>query len=95
MELEVFVEEALVGVLNAVHSAKGKSNIPIALGNVEGVMKTEPEYVAFSLVVTTTAEAGGKISIFSMGEAGATGSIETSNRIRFKVPVYFQARLTP
>ena len=37
----MFVEEALVGILNAVHSAKSKSNIPIAPGNVEGVMKTE------------------------------------------------------
>jgi hypothetical protein len=95
MELEVFVEEALVGILNAVHSAKSKSNIPIAPGNMDGIKNTEPEFVEFSLVVTTTAEADGKISIFSMGEAGASGSIETSNRISFKVPVYFQAMLTP
>jgi hypothetical protein len=92
MELETFVKEALVGISNAVHEAKSQSNISIAPGTVEGETKTEPEFIEFSLVVTATTEAKGKISVFSMGEAGAGGSVEKTNRISFKVPVYFQAR---
>jgi hypothetical protein len=50
-----------------------------------------PQMIAFEILVTTSKEAGGGISVLSYFDAKADAKSENTNRISFAVPVYFQA----
>ena len=91
MKLDEFVKQTLLDITNAVADAQGQAQLFIAPGSVEGRKLETPQMISFEVVVTTSKEAGGGISILSFGDAKAGVSKENSNRISFEVPVYFQA----
>lgn len=76
---------------NGVADAQRESMLSIAPGLVEGEFQVQPQMVHFETAITVNAEAGGGISVCSLGELKAAGSSETTNKLTFDVPVYFQA----
>ena len=91
MDLEEFVEKALLSITEGVTKAQQKSQLHIAPGYVNNEKRTEPQFVTFEVSVTTGKEAGGGIKVLSFGEAKATGRSESKNTISFQIPVYFQS----
>jgi hypothetical protein len=91
MELETFVSETIVAISNGVCDARDKSQIWVAPGKVEGKEVTTPQMIDSEVAITASTDGGGKINVASMVEAGAETSRSNEHRIRFSVPVYFQA----
>ncbi|MCF6315524.1 MAG: hypothetical protein L3J30_04380 [Marinosulfonomonas sp.] len=91
MKLDEFIEKSLLDITNGVAAAQRATKLYIAPGWVENTTLTEPQFVSFELAVTISKEAGGGISVFSMGDVKAKGNSEKTHRISFDVPVYFQA----
>ncbi|WP_297780677.1 trypco2 family protein [uncultured Roseovarius sp.] len=92
MDLSEFVAETLVEIEKGVRSARSQSTGPwIALGNVGMQPVWGAEKVTFEVAVTTSAEGGGGIKVFSFGEVKGGVSREAVNRITFNVPVFFNS----
>jgi hypothetical protein len=91
MKIEDYVKQTLLDITNGVAAAQQETKLYIAPGHVENVKLTEPQFVTFEIAVTVNKGAGGGISVWSIGDAKASASSETTNRISFQVPVYFQA----
>jgi len=79
-------------ITNGVHDAKEDAKLSIAPGFLEGEIIKKPQDVFFEILVTTSKEGGGRINVFSLGDAKALGKQENSHRLTFSVPVYFNAR---
>lgn len=91
VKLEDFVKETLLEITNGVAAAQEESLLYIAPGRVENEKRVDMQLVKFEVVVTTSKEAGGGIRILAAGDAKASVSTASTNRISFDVPVYFQA----
>jgi hypothetical protein len=103
--LRDFVRQVLLDLTMAVQEAKDLAPVAIAPGIVDKKIKSEPQLVHFDLSVssTTTKSAkdkmGGSATIVTIfrAEAGSesaeNSSVKETNRIKFSVPVYFQAYL--
>ena len=91
MQLKDSVKQTLLDITSGVTEAQQEAFLHIAPGTVEGRVMTEPQIVKFDVSVTTSAEAGGGISVWSALSAKAGASAENTNRISFEVPVYLQA----
>lgn len=91
MKLDEYVKQTLLDITNGVEQAQREALLYIAPGTVEGEVRTEPQMVRFEVVVTVSKEAGGGISVFSVGDAKVQGSSEYTNRISFEVPIYRNA----
>ena len=92
MKLEDFVKNTLLDITNGVHDAKKDAKLSIAPGFLEGEIIKQPQDVFFEIVVTPSKEGGGRIDVFSLGDAKASGKLENSHRLTFSVPVYFNAK---
>ncbi len=107
MELKEFIEKALLDITDAIHDARLKAKSTIAPANLHYGDKTivcdEINYVEFDLAThvttqpTSSGKAEAKISIIGVS-ASISGNLsdvsehgETS-RIKFKVPVAFNAK---
>lgn len=88
MKLEEFVTRTLLDITNSVWEARKSSHLAIAPGYVEGTSIVEPQMINFEVAVTTSKEAGGGISVWSVGDAKGQLSSEHFNKISFSVPVY-------
>ncbi|MGD0024076.1 MAG: hypothetical protein ABSC37_05515 [Xanthobacteraceae bacterium] len=105
--LKSFVKQALLDITNAVNEAREESPVNIAPGHVEGKKQLEAQQIEFDLAVsaeraTTGRKKGGvSVAVISVlkAEVGAEGTTNEkhgeSNRIKFSVPVYFQAPKKP
>ena len=91
MKLEEFVKRTLLDITNSVYEAQKSSHLAIAPGHVEGAPIIEPQMINFEVAVTTSAEGGGAISVWSVADAKGQLASEHFNKISFSVPVYFQA----
>jgi hypothetical protein len=91
VKLDEFVKQTLLDITNGVAEAQLATKLYIAPGFVENQRLTEPQMVKFDVVVTVSKEAGGGVSIWSLGDIKAGANSEQTNKISFEVPVYFQA----
>ena len=91
MKLEEFVKQTLLDITNGVAAAQLEAKLYIAPGFVENKKLTSPQMVKFEVAVTVSKEAGGGISVWSLGELKTGINSEQINKIAFEVPVYFQA----
>ena len=91
MKLDEYVKQTLLDITNGVEAAQRESLLFIAPGAIEGKVRLEPQMIQFDVAVTVNKEAGGGISVWSIGDLKAGGSVEHTNRLSFQVPVYFQA----
>ena len=91
MTLEEFVKRTLLEITNGVSAAQLESLVYIAPGTVENETVLEPSLVNFEVSVTVNEDAGGAITIWTVGDLKAGASSEHTNRVSFGVPVYFQA----
>jgi hypothetical protein len=91
MKLDEYVKQTLLDITKGVSEAKNQSELWIAPGYVDGEKVFSAQLVAFEIAVTVSKEGGGGIQVLSLGEIGAKGSAEHTNKISFSVPVYFQA----
>ncbi|MFA7638390.1 MAG: hypothetical protein WCY02_03675 [Parvibaculum sp.] len=107
MELKQYISETLVEICEAVSDAKEKVRksvgIAIAPGTIDSVAQSAPSLIEFdiSILVSDTSSKEGKGSArikvvavdFQMGgSAGGSSKAESQQRIRFSVPVFFQAQ---
>jgi hypothetical protein len=107
MDLKDFVKQALVDITSAVEEAKDLSPVSIAPGylttNKGRATITDPQFIEFDVATTvveansTSGSGGAKISVVGVGisiggERGATANHESVSRVKFQIPVYFQAR---
>lgn len=91
MKLDEYVKRTLIDITKGVAEAKDESLLWIAPGYVDGDKVFSAQLVSFEIAVTVSKEGGGGIQVLSIGELGAKGSSEHTNRISFSVPIYFQA----
>ena len=91
MKLKEFITQTLLDITEAVTEAQTKSLLHIAPGTVEGEVVRSPSTVRFEVSVSVSSEAGGGISVWSMGDIKTGKSSAHVNNISFEVPVYFQA----
>lgn len=91
MKLDEFVKQTLLDITNGVANAQSEAKLFIAPGYVESKKLVAPQMVKFEVAVTVSKEAGGGISVWSIGELKAGVNSEQVNKIAFEVPVYFQA----
>jgi hypothetical protein len=91
VKLDEFIKQTLLEITKGVTEAQEASLLHIAPGTVENEIVKTPSTVNFEVVVTVNKEAGGGISVWSMGDLKAGAASERTNRISFDVPVYFQA----
>ena len=91
MKLDEFVKQTLLDITNGVAEAQNQAKLYIAPGHVENKKLTAPQMVKFEVAVTVSKEAGGGISVWSLGELRTGINSEQINKIAFEVPVYFQA----
>lgn len=91
MKLDEFIAEALVSITNGVERAQTQAVYWIAPGRTMGKPQTTPQLVKFEIAITVSKEAGGGISILSLGGANASASSESTNKISFEIPVHFNA----
>jgi hypothetical protein len=105
--LKSFVKQALLDITNAVNEARDESPVNIAPGYVEGAKQLEAQQIEFDLAVSTERatkglkKGGASVTVISVfkAEVGAEGTADAkhgeNNRIKFSVPVYFQAPKRP
>ena len=91
MKLDEYVKQTLVDISNGVEQAQREAMHFIAPGRVNDEVVIERQTVKFEVVVTVSKEAGGGITVFSIGDAKAHASSEHTNRISFEVPIYLNA----
>lgn len=91
MKLDEFVKQTLLDITNGVAEAQLVAKLHIAPGTVNNKTLTSPQMVKFDVAVTVSKEAGGGISVWSLGEVKTGINSEQINTIAFEVPVYFQA----
>ena len=92
MELDTFIEETLNNIARGVRNARSKQNSPwIAPGHVEDKPVWKAQNVEFDVAVTTSTGADGGIKILGVGSAGADHRNEHIQKIKFSIPVYFEA----
>lgn len=106
MELRQYVSGALIEICEAVEEAREKvkrtSGIAIAPSSIDGVVQEDPSMIEFdvSIVVSESANQDGKggaqINVVAAnlqigGSAASSTKSESQQRIRFAVPVHFQA----
>lgn len=94
MKLDEYVRQTLLDITKGVSEAKDASLLWIAPGYVDGEKVFSAQLVSFEIVVTASKGGGGGIHVLSIGELGAKGSSEHTNKISFSVPIYFQAPQT-
>lgn len=108
IDLKNFIEQALLDITDAVDNARAKSKAPIAPGNLysKNGRKTfdELQLIEFDLAThVVTSEESGKIEAkiavcgVSLGidsKLGDAKEASTTSRIKFQVPVAFNARRT-
>lgn len=92
MKLEEYVHQTLLDITNGVSKAQIDAPSWIAPGAIEGQMLLTPQMVSFEVIVTTSKEAGGGITVLSIADAKAKGQHQQVNKISFDVPIYFQSR---
>lgn len=105
--LKSFVKQALIDITNAVNEARHESLVNIAPGYVEGKAQVDAQLIEFDLAVNAERstkrgkKGGASVTIISVikADVGADGAedekLSTNNRIKFSVPVYFQAPKLP
>lgn len=91
LKLDEFVKQTLLNITNGVAEAQLVTKLYIAPGFVAEQRLTEPQMVKFDVTVTVSKEAGGGISVWSIGDAKAGVNSQQTNKISFEVPVYLQA----
>lgn len=91
MKLDEFVEQTLVDISKGVSEAKKKSSVWIAPGYVDGEKVFSEQLVKFEVAVTVEKEGSGGISVLSFADLKGNFKTESTNKIVFDVPVYFQA----
>jgi len=91
MKLDEYVKQTLLDISNGVASAQNTAQHMIAPRIISNVELTTPQMVSFEVAITVSKEAGGGITVFSVGNLKAQGTKEDSHRISFEVPVFFQA----
>jgi hypothetical protein len=91
MKLDEYVKQTLLDITNGVEQAQREALLFIAPGSINGERIIQPQMVGFEVVVTVSREAGGGISVFSVGDLKAQGNSEHINRISFEVPIYLNA----
>jgi hypothetical protein len=91
MKLDEFVKQTLLDITNGVAEAQLATKLYIAPGFVENQKLTSPQMVRFDVAVTVSKEAGGGVSVWSLGDLKAGVNSEQTNKISFEVPVFFQA----
>lgn len=92
MKLKDYVKEVLLDVSSAVYEAKHEAEIAIAPGSMNDKLNMEPQFVSFSVSVTTNKEGSGGIDVLSAFHADGKLTAEHVNKVEFKVPIYFQAK---
>lgn len=103
MDLKDFVKKALIDITGAIEEAKASSHLAIAPGYVQQNPVTEPQFIEFDVATTvveasnTSGSGGAKISVVGVGislggERGVSANHENVSRVKFQVPVYFQAK---
>jgi hypothetical protein len=102
--LHDFVKQALLDISNAVHEAQCSAPHWIAPGRFEEKPILNPQMIEFSVQVSATEEKKQKgegeisvpvITIFRASIAGEIDSVtekQTTQTLKFSVPVYFQSR---
>jgi hypothetical protein len=103
--LKDFVRQVLLDITEAVEEAKHKSPVSIAPGSIEGKLKSEPQLVQFDISVSSSTASKrstkkqGSATVVTILKAEVSGDTtensksQETNRIKFSVPVYFQAYL--
>jgi len=103
VSLHDFVKQTLLDITNAVHEAQKLSPHAIAPGYVEGKAQLVPQMIEFTVQVTASEErrqkGEGEVSIplITIVKAGIAGTIDsakdnqTTQTLKFSVPVYFQS----
>ena len=91
MKLDEYVKQTLIDITKGVAEAKKESLLWIAPGYVDGEKVLSEQLVSFEIAVTVSKEGGGGIQVLSIGELGAKGASEHTNKISFSVPIFFQA----
>ncbi|MFB9947752.1 hypothetical protein ACFFP0_02780 [Rhizobium puerariae] len=91
MKLDEFVKQTLLDITNGVVQAQNEALLFIAPGTVEGEVVKQPQNVKFEVTVSVSKEVGGGIKVFTLGDAKAQGKSESTNKLTFEVPVYFNA----
>ncbi len=92
MKLDEFVKETLILISSGIEGAQREAVHSIAPGRVDDEIVEEHQTVSFEVAVTVSKDAGGGISVFSLGDVKVGGSTEHTNRISFEVPIHFNAR---
>lgn len=105
--LKSFVKQALLDITNGVDEARNESPVNIAPGYVEGKLQVDAQHIEFDVAVSVEREekgqtkGGGSVTVISVlkAEVGVEGNAgekrSENNRIKFSVPVYFQAPKKP
>ncbi|WP_306148749.1 MULTISPECIES: hypothetical protein [unclassified Roseibium] len=91
MNLDEFVKRSLLAVTKGVVDAQEESLLFIAPGHINGKRIEKAHEVKFEVSVTVSAEGGGGIQVLSFGELKAGAKTESTNKLTFEVPVYFNA----
>ncbi len=103
IRLHDFVKQTLLDITNAVHAAQQQAPHWIAPGHVEGQAQIQPQMIEFSIQVSASESKNqkgeGEISapIITIVKASISAEIDSSNEnqttqsLRFSVPVYFQS----
>lgn len=89
MKLDEYVKQTLLDITKGVDQAKREASLHIAPSSIDGQKLTEPQMARFEVAVTVTAEGGGGIRVFSLGDLKAQGGSAHTNTIAFEVPIYF------
>jgi hypothetical protein len=103
--LKDFVKQVLLDITEAVEEAKEQAPVAIAPGTVGKDIQMKPQLVEFDISVssrtknTQRTRGGGSATLVSIirAEVGSEKTndshLRETNRIKFSVPVYFQAYL--
>lgn len=91
MKLSDFVSSTLTELQKGVQKAKKESGVWVAPGLVADQQVWSEQLVAFDVAVVSSADGGGEISVWGMGKLKGGTTSQSTNRISFSVPVYFQA----
>lgn len=91
MKLDEFVKQTLLDITNGVVAAQETSKLWIAPGYINGKIIEQAHDVKFEVSVTVATEGGGGIKILSFGELNAGAKSESTNKLVFEIPIYFNA----
>ncbi|MFK5980241.1 MAG: hypothetical protein QM488_15265 [Rhizobiaceae bacterium] len=91
MKLDEFVKQSLLDITKGVVGASEEASVTIAPSAIDGRLEFEPQLVTFESTITESVEAGGGISVLSLGEAKAGKRSEHLNKLSFSVPVHFNS----